>query len=138
MAPKPLLSKRILKKRIKKFVRFESEDFGKLAPSWRRPRGIDNRVRRRFRGNKPMPKSGFGSDKRTRFVLPSGFKKFLITNLKDLEILLTNNRIFCGELAQNLSARKKAAIVKRAAELNVRLTNGKGKLKTEEKKAETA
>lgn len=58
----------------------------------------------------------------------------LITNEKDLEILLTNNRTFAGELAHNLSARKRATLVRRAAELNVKLTNGKGKLRAEEKK----
>ena len=136
MVPQPIKVKKNVHKRTKKFVRFESEDFGKLKPSWRRPRGIDNRVRRRFRGNKKMPKCGFGSDKKTRYLLPNGFQKFLVTCAKDLDILLMNNRTFCGELAHNLSARKRAGIVKRAAELNVRLTNAKGKLKSEEKKAE--
>ena len=136
MGLQPLRRKKVVKKRSKKFTRFECEDFGKLRPNWRRPRGIDNRVRRRFRGNKPMAKVGYGSDAKTRFLLPSGFKKFLVTNLRDLEILLMNNRTFSGELAHNLSARKKAAIVRRAAELNVRLTNSRGKLKAEEKKPE--
>ena len=69
-------------------------------------------------------------------MLKSGFKKFLITNLKDLELLLMNNRVYAGEIAHNISAKKRVQIVKRAAELNVRLTNARGKVKTEEKKAE--
>jgi len=70
--------------------------------------------------------------------LPNGFKKFLIKNTKELEILLMSNRKFAGEIAHNISARKKAIIVRRAAELNVRLTNSRGKLRTEEKKVEKA
>jgi len=81
-----------------------------------------------------MPTIGFGSNHKTRHVLPNGFKKFLIRAPRDLELLLTNNRVFCGEIAGNVSSRTRIGIVKRAAELNVRLTNGKAKLKAEEKK----
>ena len=47
-----------------------------------------------------------------------------------------NNRTYAGELAHNLSARVRATIVKRAAELDVKLINAKSKLKSEEKKQE--
>ena len=136
MVVRSLKHKRITKKRTKTFDRYESDDHHRLDRSWRRPHGIDNPMRRRFRGQRSCAKIGFGSDKRTRHLLKSGFRKFLITNLKDLEILLTNNRNFAGEIAHNISARKRVQIVKRAVELNVRLTNARGKVKTEEKKAQ--
>ena len=134
----PLRSKKIVKKRTKRFIRANAEDFKTMKVSWRKPHGIDNPTRRRFRGTKKCTKIGYGSDKTTRNILPNGFKKFLIKCPGDLEILLMNNRVYCGEIAGNLSSRKKAIIVKRAAELNVRLTNTKGKLKSEEKKPENA
>jgi large subunit ribosomal protein L32e len=134
MAVRPLRHKKIIKKRTKKFTRFEQEDFKCLNIGWRRNHGIDNRMRRKFRGNKPMAKIGYGSDKSTKHLRTSGFRTFLIKSLQDLELLLMNNRIFIGEIAHQLSARQRASIVKRAAELNVRLTNGKGKVKVEEKK----
>ena len=43
-----------------------------------------------------------------------------------------------AKLQETYPLEKKAIIVKRAAELNVRLTNTKGKLKSEEKKPENA
>ena len=47
MTVKPLVKINKIKKRTKRFTRFEYEDYpNKLAPNWRRPRGIDNRVRR--------------------------------------------------------------------------------------------
>lgn len=138
MAVNPISRKKIVKKRTKRFIRTNAEEFKTMKFTWRKPHGIDNPTRRRFRGSKKCVKVGYRSDKATRDVLPNGFKKFLIKCPSELEILLMNNRVYCGEIAGNLSARKKALIVKRAAELNVRLTNPKGKLKSEEKKAENA
>ena len=62
-------------------------------------------MRRRFRGNKKMPKIGYGSDATTKFFLPNGLKKFVVHNLKDLDVLLMNNRTFCAEIAHNVSSR---------------------------------
>ena len=39
-----------------------------------------------------MPNIGYGSDKKTRHYLPNGFKKFLVHNVKELEILMMHNR----------------------------------------------
>lgn len=76
-----------------------------------------------------MPKIGMRNDKKTRHLLPSGFRKFRITNAEDLEMLLMNNRTYCAEIAQSLSAKKRAVLVNRAKELNVRLTNAQAKVK---------
>ncbi len=60
--------------------------------NWRRPKGIDSRVRRKFKGTTLMPNIGYGSNKKTRHVLPSGFVKFLVHNVRDLDLLLMHNR----------------------------------------------
>ena len=133
MVATPINKQKKIHKRSNRFTRFEYEDFGgKMKPNWRRPRGIDCRVRRQYKGNKPLVKVGYGQNKNTKYYLPNGFKKFLIKCEKDLELLLMNNRVFAGELAKNLSSQTRAKIVKRAKELNVKLTNAKGKLTKEE------
>ena len=40
-----------------------------------------------------------------------------------------NNRTYCGEVCRTISKGKRARIVQRAKELNVRLTNGMARLK---------
>jgi large subunit ribosomal protein L32e len=51
-----------------------------------------------------MAKIGFGSDNKTKYVNPNGFKSFIINNLNDLEVLLMNNRTHAAVIAHNVSA----------------------------------
>lgn len=41
-----------------------------------------------------MPNIGFGSNKKTKHILPNGFQKFIVSSVKDLDLLLMHNR--CG------------------------------------------
>ena len=74
-------------------------------------------MRRRFRGNKKMPKIGYGSDNTTKYFLPNGLKKFVVHNASDLNVLLMNNRTFCGEIAHNVSSRVKFSLLRNAPRL---------------------
>jgi large subunit ribosomal protein L32e len=40
-------------------------------------------------------------------MLPCGFRKMLIRNESDCELLLMNNRTYCAEIAQNIGAAKR-------------------------------
>uniref|UniRef100_A0A6A7FNK9 60S ribosomal protein L32 n=1 Tax=Hirondellea gigas TaxID=1518452 RepID=A0A6A7FNK9_9CRUS len=129
---KPINKHKIVKKRTKVFKRHHCDKFGKLKESWRKPRGIDNPVRRRFRGNRLMPTIGYGSNKQTKFFMPSGFKKVTIHNLRELEVLMMQHRTYAAEIAHGVASKKRGAIRTRAEQLNIRLINGKAKLRTEE------
>ena len=82
MAITPASRPKIVKKRTKKFTRHQSDRYKKLTRNWRKPKGIDNRVRRRFKGMYVMPNIGFGSAKTTKHMLPIGFRKVLVHNVK--------------------------------------------------------
>ncbi|MAU76346.1 MAG: 50S ribosomal protein L32e [Crocinitomicaceae bacterium] len=131
--PTPLLAKKKVKKQgTHVFRRWQHDRFKCVKPSWRKPKGIDGRVRRRFKGTIAMPNIGYGTDKKTKHYMPNGFLKFRVFNVKELELLMMHNRKYVAEIAHNVSTRKRREIVNRAEELNIRVSNGNAKIRTEE------
>mmetsp|Transcript_32497 Transcript_32497/g.32225 ORF Transcript_32497/g.32225 Transcript_32497/m.32225 type:complete len:134 (-) Transcript_32497:434-835(-) len=128
----PLKKMKIVKKRTKTFDRHQSDRKLAVKRSWRKPKGIDNRVRRRFKGTLAMPKIGYGSNNKTKHMLPIGFQKFVVANVKDLELLLMHNKTFAAEIAHNVSTLKRKAIVERARQLNIKVTNASARLRSQE------
>ncbi|XP_037589586.1 60S ribosomal protein L32-like [Cebus imitator] len=131
-ALRPLVKPKIVKKRAKKFIRHQSDRYVKINRNWRKPGGSDNRVRRRFKGQILMPNIGYGSNKKTKHMPPSGFRKFLVHNVKELEVLLMCNKSYCAEIAHDISSKNRKAIVERAAQLALRVTNPNARLCNEE------
>merc|ERR1712243_109327 len=124
----------IVKKRVKKFIRHQSDRYKKLSTNWRKPKGIDNRVRRKFKGQYLMPSIGYGSDAKTRHCMRDhhGFKKLVVNNIQELEVLMMTNRTFAAEIAHAVSAKKRKLLVERAKELNIYVTNPNARLRSEE------
>eukprot|EP01027_Heterolobosea_sp_BB2_P022160 GEZU01032607.1.p1 GENE.GEZU01032607.1~~GEZU01032607.1.p1 ORF type:complete len:150 (+),score=75.54 GEZU01032607.1:51-452(+) len=122
--------KKIIKKRTKKFERFQSDLFKRVKPNWRKPKGIDNPVRRRFKGARPMPKIGYGSDKKTKYMDPKGFYRFRVSNVKELELLMMHNKRFAAVIAGSVGAKKRQEIIQRADQLDIRVVNRSARLKT--------
>ncbi|KAL1408882.1 hypothetical protein Q8F55_005696 [Vanrija albida] len=122
----------IVKKRTKVFKRHQSDRYHSVKESWRKPKGIDNRVRRRFKGQTPMPKIGYGSNYKTRHLLPSGHKEILVQNVNDLELLLMHSGKYAAAIGHAVSSKKRIEIVQRAKILGVKITNAAAKLRTEE------
>merc|ERR1712137_1091015 len=132
MAITPASKPKIVKKRTKKFTRHQSDRYNKPSRNWRKPKGIDNRVRRRFKGMYVMPNIGFGSAKNTRHMLPTGFRKVLVHNVKELEVLMMQNKKFCAEIAHGVSPKNRKVLVERAQQLCIRVTNANARLRSEE------
>ncbi|BGO88403.1 60S ribosomal protein L32 [Rhodotorula toruloides] len=112
--------------------RHQSDRYAGVKEAWRKPKGIDNRVRRRFKGQLPMPSIGYGSNKKTRHLLPNGKKEFVVHNEKDVETLLMQGKQFAATIASSVSARKRVAIVEKARVLGVKVNNSNARVRTEE------
>ena len=128
----PLSRPTIVKKKTNKFKRHQSDRFVTVKEAWRRPKGIDSRVRRKFKGKTLMPNIGYGSNKKTKHMLPCGLFKAKVSNVKDLDMYLMHNQKFAVEIAHNVSSQKRKTIVDRAAALGIYVTNKWARVQAEE------
>ncbi|KAL8448251.1 hypothetical protein Emag_004019 [Eimeria magna] len=132
MAPVSTVKRSIVKKRTKSFPRFQSDRLKRLGKSWRKPKGIDCRVRRKFKGTNLMPNIGYGSNKKTRHMLRNGFYKFRVERPQDVDMLLMHNTKFAAEIASGVSSKKRREIIERAEQLNVLVLNKAARLNLSE------
>lgn len=65
-------------------------------------------------------------------MLAGGSWKFLVHNVKELEVLLMYNKSRCAEITPNISSKNSKAIVERAARGAIRVANPNASLNSEE------
>mmetsp|Transcript_130057 Transcript_130057/g.224815 ORF Transcript_130057/g.224815 Transcript_130057/m.224815 type:complete len:140 (-) Transcript_130057:99-518(-) len=114
------------------FKKYHSWRHVRVKESWRRPRGIDSCMRRRYKGMPAMVRIGYKETSKLRHVHPDGKKHFVVNNVKDLEMLMMNNKKYAATIGHSVGARKRKAIVSRAKELQIKVTNAAAKLRAEE------
>jgi len=126
--PNPLL---IFKNEYKKkpaFNRYHSDRYLRLKPSWRRPRGIDSRMRKKHSGMPVMPSKRYKKSEIVRHILPNGLREVVIHNVDELRALTSVNRRYCATIGHAISARKRVEIVNEARLLGICVTNEKARL----------
>ena len=64
---------------------------------------------------------GYGSNKKTRHLLPNGLKKFLVNNVREVDLLLMHNKSFAAEIAHSVSSRNRTIILERFVESDIGL-----------------
>jgi large subunit ribosomal protein L32e len=104
-----------------KFVRQESWRYIRLAENWRKPKGVDNKMRKQVSGVPPLVKVGYRGPKSARGLHPSGYRDRLIHNIRDLEKL--DPKIDAARIGHTVGRRKRIDIVSRANALGVKVLN---------------
>jgi len=124
--PLLLLKKETGKKRT--FKRHHSDRYKRLRTSWRYPRGLDNRVRKKHRGMPEMPSKRFRTPAILKDILPCGLREVLVNNVNDLRALTSVNRRYCATIASTVGARSRIEIVNEAKLLGIHVTNAMARL----------
>ena len=103
------------------FYAFESWRFVKIEKKWRRPRGIDNKMRTNEKSWPRVANIGWGGPSAIRGLHSSGKEEIMIYNIKDLEAVNPENQV--ARIGSTVGGKKKAAIIEEAGKKGIKILN---------------
>ncbi|HYD03499.1 MAG TPA: 50S ribosomal protein L32e [Alphaproteobacteria bacterium] len=112
---------------------FKQQNFGKkkrISDKWKRPRGIQSKMRHRFKGYPIMVSSGWRSPVEVRGLTNKGFETVIVSNVKELEAVGHKAIIIAGTVGN----KKRLEIIHAAEKLKIHVVN----IKTDKFKAQIA
>jgi large subunit ribosomal protein L32e len=106
------------------FVRQESWRYVRIHPEWRKPKGVDSKMRRQDKGWPPLVRVGYRGPAASRGLHPSGHIEVVVYRPADLTALVPGRDV--ARIGGTVGARKRGAIIERATELGIRVVNPTG------------
>lgn len=103
------------------FVREESWRYKRVKPNWRRPKGIDSKMRRHKKGWPKIVRIGYRGPKVARYLHPSGYYDKLVHNVNELKNL--DSEKDAARIAAAVGGRKRKEIIERAKSLKIKVLN---------------
>lgn len=113
--------RKALDRKRPEFIRDESWRYKRLKEAWRKPKGIDNKMRLQVKGWPKLVKVGYRGPKAVRDLHPSGLRDVLIHNVKELERL--DPKRDGARIASEVGRKKRLEILSRAKKLGIRVFN---------------
>jgi large subunit ribosomal protein L32e len=131
---KALKARKRVKKKKPDFARPESWRYVKLKESWRRPRGLDHKMRRKIKGWPPTVSVGYKGPKVARGLHPSGYKEVLVHNAKEISNI--DPKTEAARIAHTVGKKKRVQIIAEAKKKKVYILNFKPAKELVEKEKE--
>jgi large subunit ribosomal protein L32e len=105
------------------FKRQESWRYKRVEKSWRKPRGLDSKMRKKVKGWPKSVNVGYRGPKKLRGLHPSGYAEVLIRTVDDVNKVDPKTQAI--RIAHTVGAKKRIEISARATERGIHILNPK-------------
>jgi len=95
----------------------------RLGDKWRKPRGDQNKSKRRLKGKPLMPSIGYGTDAGKRGLHPSGMREIIVRNINELSLV----KDAAARISGSVGKKKRIEMLKIAQEKKITILNGGAK-----------
>ena len=112
---------RIKKSKKRKFIRPYSWEWKKLDESWRKPRGIDNKVRLQVKYRPPIVKVGYRTPRKVRHLHPTGKEEIIVYKVEDLYNVDPLTQVV--RIARTVGIKKRLEIIRFAEKFGIKIQN---------------
>ncbi|HPS91491.1 MAG TPA: 50S ribosomal protein L32e [Methanothrix sp.] len=122
------MAERLLKVRTRQkskkpeFNFHDSHKKKRLGTSWRKPRGLHNKLRQQVAAKGKLVRVGYGSPKAVRGFHPCGLPEMLVNNVAELE----KAQGAVVRIASGVGMKKRLEIQTKAAEAGIKILNLRG------------
>lgn len=129
-----------VKRKKPKFRRQESWRYKRVTEVWRKPDGVDSKMRKKVKGWPRSVEVGYRGPREARGLHPSGYMEFLVRTADDVEKIDPKTQAI--RIAHTVGAKKRVEISARAREKGIYVLNPKEvkeleeEVKKEERKEE--
>jgi large subunit ribosomal protein L32e len=113
--------KALTKRKKPRFRRQESWRFKRVTDRWRKPHGVDSKMRKKVKGWPVSPTVGYRNPKNIRGLHPSGFVEIRVYSVADLGGI--DPELQAIKIAQTVGNRKRVEIMALAAEKGIHVLN---------------
>jgi len=131
---RPLRKSQRGKHKKPKFRRQESWRYKRVKENWRKPCGIDSKMRKKVKGWPRSPEAGYRSPKEIRGLHPSGYEEIQVQTVDDLNKIDPQRQAI--RIARTVGAKKRVEISARAEERGIHILNPRRVKELEEFKEE--
>ncbi len=110
-----------IKRKKPDFVRQESWRYDRLKENWRRPKGIDNKMRRKIKGWPPTVNVGYRGPKAARGLHPSGYEEVLVYTVEDVKKVDPKTQAI--RIAHTVGKKRRLQIIQEAKKRKIIILN---------------